>query len=103
MDVLTKHRATINFVDDVTTSKDEPWVVELQRKLAHIYIVWETVLCFTESEVRRLYRHFYHSSDERFMSLIKRTIPEEVSVSTRSTISAVRDACDICQRNAREL
>lgn len=97
-----KLSAKINFSDDVMNFKDGSWCVDQQRKLGHLYNVSKTDVCLTESEVRRLHRHFYHSRDERFIYFIKRAIPEEDIVSNRSTISKVREACNICHSNARE-
>lgn len=102
LDVLTQLRATIDFAEDVLSSKEGSWSLQLQRKLGHLYIVWDHEVCFTESEVQRLHKHFYHPTDDRLMALIRRAKPGEDTAETRSTVEKIRRACGICQRNAQE-
>lgn len=102
LDVLTEVRVTIDFTDDILSSNNGQWSILLRRKLGHLYVVWDDDICFTETEVRRLHRHFYHPSDTKLMALIERAKPEEANARTKSAVTKVRNVCAICHRNAQE-
>lgn len=101
-EVLTELRSVVDFADDVLAAKDGSWCIILRRKLGHLYVVREQDVCFTESELRRLHRHFYHPGDEKLTALIARAALDENTPEMRSTVERIRRACDTCQRNARE-
>lgn len=101
--MLTELRSVFEFANDLLSAKDGSWCVNQKRKLGHLYIVWESDICFTESEIRRLHKHFFHPSDAKLMGLIARALPDEETRQTRSTVEKVRLAFDGCQRNSREL
>lgn len=102
LDVLTSLRATIDFADDIVSAKDDSWSIKLRRKLGHLYIVWDDEICFMDTEVRRLHRHFHHPSDAKLMALIERANPDDATTETKTAVAKVRNACNVCQRNARE-
>lgn len=98
LDVLTHIRATIDFADDVLSSQDGQWSLNLRRKMGHLYVTWDDEVCFSEADVRRLHRHFYHPSDMKLMALIERATPEEAN--TETGFAVIRSGMRVQSANA---
>lgn len=102
LDVLSRLKVILNFEAFTMSSTQDKWSIPLTRKLGHAYIVWHESVLYTEAELRRMHRHFYHPATEKLHAVIKRAEPTESHPGMRETLDKIRSTCDTCQRNAGE-
>lgn len=74
------------------------WEFPLVRKLGHMYLTWPDEILYTQEELRKVHRHFYHPDSQRLFSVLRRANPEECSSQTLAELEDVEEECDICQR-----
>lgn len=61
LDQIADLKAVLDFEKDSIMSKSGGWRVSLVRKFGHVYIQNCSEILFSESELRRLHRHFAHA------------------------------------------
>lgn len=88
---LTQAKVAINFADYIMMATNGSWLVNHVREPGDLCVVWDRDVFFTEVKIRKLYRHFYHSSDETLMASICCASQKHYISDTRSTISRGRD------------
>lgn len=57
------------------SSNIEGWDARLMNRRGHAYFEWKLEVLFTQSELVRLQRHFYHPNPDSLYSLMKRGAP----------------------------
>lgn len=102
LDVLQKLKLLINFEDGTLHSPRDHWRVQLVQKFGHLYVEWPMEIYYTEQELRRIHRHFYHPSTSKLQALIQKGAPKHNLPDLAKTLDHVRDTCDTCQRLAKE-
>lgn len=100
LDLLTKFKIIIDFDGNIIRSKLDCWVLPIVRKLGHAYVEWEISAFYTETELRRLQRHFYHPQTERLFALIKGADPTREVSEIHVDLERIKATCDVCQREA---
>lgn len=100
LDTLTKLKAILDLDQDTLSSKVGSWKLPLRRKLGHVYLEWPISIFYTELELRRAHKHFYHPSTEKLLNVLHRADPGAIHSRVRSTLNKIRDTCDVCQRLA---
>lgn len=102
LDAFTQLKATVDYADDLMASKNVFWCVNHERKLWHLYVIWDGEIFLTEPEVRKLHSHIYHPSGDKLKALINCKASSHEIWENRTAVSKVRSACDICIRNRQE-
>jgi len=76
--------------------------VPVVRKYGHIYLEWGSDILYTFSELQRIHKHFYHAKPERLYALMRQSKDKEATSGTLRQLEKVAEACDVCQRLAKE-
>lgn len=100
LDVLTKFKIILDFDKDMIRSKCDGWAAPIVRKFGHAYLEWLPSILYTEAELRRVHRHFFHPSTERLAAVIKRSDPSAMSPQVIADLDKIKSTCDVCQREA---
>lgn len=102
LDVLERLKIVLYFNDYSMSSIAEDWTVPLIMKNGHAYVVWCSKILYSEAELRKMHRHFYHPSTDKLYAVIKRAEPATTNTGMYDLLENVRDTCDKFQRNAAE-
>lgn len=100
LDALTKFKVILNFGDDTAQSKCDGWKLKMVRKLGHVYIEWPPSILYTETELRRIHRHFYHPRVDKLFAVMKRADPKLVATDVYKDLEKIQSTCDVCQRES---
>ena len=77
LDTMKRFKLVLDTDNQRLSSKSEGWDVPLMSKRGHLYYEWKPEILFTQSELVRIHKHFYHPKSERLYSLMKRGVPEK--------------------------
>lgn len=97
---MTDLKVILTFEKDILTSKSDGWSLLLIRKLERVYIEWHPRLFYSESELRKIHRHFFHPHLDRLFAVLKRADAESVSPKVFLDTLKIQSTCDVCQRSA---
>lgn len=100
LNLLTKFKILIDIDENIIRSKLDCWVLPIVRKLGHAYVDFEISAFYSETELRRLLRQFYHPQAEHLIALIKRTNRTFAVPKIHVDLKQIRATCDVCQREA---
>lgn len=100
LDVLCQLELIVKFKDGTLLTKYNDWHAKVVHKMGHLYVEWPPSVYYTETELRRIHRHFFHPSTEKLMGLIRHGAKEYVTPHLRGQLDQVRNSCDTCQRLA---
>ena len=50
---------------------DPRWAAPVRQKLGHLYYEWERDIHYTDAELRKIHRQFYHPLSDRFLFIMK--------------------------------
>lgn len=100
LDIMTRYGMILDAEHLTLSSGPDGWTLPLRRKHGHLYLEWEARILFTESELRRVHRHFYHPKPERLYAVIKRSDPSKASASLMEDLKKIESTCDTCQRES---
>lgn len=100
LDALTQFEVILNFGENTVVSKCDGWSLPLKRKLGHVYIEWVPSILYTERELRRVHRNFYHPQPDKLYALLKRAHPDTTNPGTLAELEKIQSTCDVCQREA---
>lgn len=79
------------------------WEVPLTHRLGHLYICNDDKnmeMLYTEEELRKVHKHFFHPKSERLYAVLKRGDPESVTTEDLKCLEKLAKKCDVCQRYA---
>lgn len=99
LDIMKYLKIIINFADSTLQSSDGKWKAPLVFKYGHMYLEWPSDILYTENELKRIHRHFYHPSTEKLWAVIRRANNNELEPEVFNTLKRIRNTCDTCQRN----
>ncbi len=102
LDVLVKYKLLIDNVDNLLICKDPEWSSPTVRKFGHVYYVWDYDVMYTEQELRRIHRHFYHPQPDRIFNLMQRACDSNATPDTLGALEKLTRSCDICQRMSEQ-
>lgn len=102
LDVLRRLKVILDFDKFTMTSTKGHWSVQLKRKLRHAYVEWADNILYTETELRKMHRHFYHPSTDKLFKMIKRAEPTNEHPGMHEVLEKIKETCDTCQRNGNE-
>lgn len=54
---------------------------------------------YTEAELRKIHRHFYHPSTDKLYALLKGPDGDKIDSDVKRTLEKVQRTCDTCQRH----
>eukprot|EP00171_Calliarthron_tuberculosum_P000524 IDg524t1 len=100
LDVLDKYKLFVDTVENKIVCKNPKWEAPLKRARGHVYYTWNIDIMYTEYQLRRIHRHFYHPQPERIFNIMKRADGSRATLETLSTLKKITRECDICQRVA---
>lgn len=100
LDVMDKYKLIADNVDNKLICKKNDWNGGLTRKYGQIYYEWQYGVMYTELELKRIHRHFYHAHPELIYSLMKRAEDINLKEDTRKLLEKESKECEICQRIA---
>lgn len=101
LDVLKRLDIIIKFSNGTLQSENDDWVLNLKHKMGHLYVEWPPTVFYTEQELRRIHRHFYHPSTDKLANLIRRGAKDHDKPGLRRDLDHIRETCEICQRLAK--
>eukprot|EP00171_Calliarthron_tuberculosum_P002180 IDg2180t1 len=87
-----------NTVDNSLLCRDPVWSAPLVRKLGHVYYEWQYEVMYTEAELTKIHRHFYHPQPLRVFSILKRSQDSKATPQTLAILEKISRSCDVCQR-----
>lgn len=67
---LQKIKLLVNFENSTLLRPCKNWRVDLANKMGHMYDEWPPTIYYTETELQKIHRYFYHPSTDRFVNLI---------------------------------
>ena len=102
LDMLKAFKMVIDAEHFILSSRLQGWEVQLTEKLGHLYYEWGAAVMFTEAELQKTHRHFFHPQSERLYAVMKRADPETTSPTVLSDLERIAATCDICQRAAQK-
>ncbi len=74
------------------------WSMPLERKFGHLNLCWGAKeVMYTNFELVKLHKHFYHHSSGKLYEVIKRERPNEADESTRKLLEDITRSCETCQ------
>ena len=71
-------------------------------KHGHLFYEWERSVLYTDTELRRIHRHFYHPQPERIFNLMKRSNDPEATPETYKQLMEITQNCEVYQRLAEQ-
>jgi hypothetical protein len=82
----------------------EGWSLPLTRFGGHIYLDWSELhnIIFSESQLEKLHRQFYHPSADKLYNLINVARPDQVNDETRNILQEITSTCHPRQIMARK-
>lgn len=95
LDVLKRLKVILDFSEFTMSSTSEDWTVPLARKLGHAYIEWTDNILYTENELMKIHRHFYHPSTDKLYAIIKLAEPLTTNTGIYETLDKIRNSCDV--------
>lgn len=101
LDVLRKLKLIVSFENGSIQSPKGDWSINLVQKFGHLYIEWPPSVYYTEAELRRIHRHFYHPSTDKLLALINRSTNKHYKPGLRNDLNRIKKTCDTCQRLER--
>lgn len=99
LDVMQELKLVIDLSENTLYSPVNGKEVPLVSKRGHIYLEWPPSIFYTEAELRKIHRHFYHPSSEKLYALLKKAGGDEVDSDVKRTLEKVQRTCDTCQRH----
>ena len=57
---LNEHKLYINNIEEVSVRVEPKWSHPITRKSAHLFYEWTKDVFYTDNELKRIHRHFYH-------------------------------------------
>ena len=101
LDILDRESLVPNNVINELQSHVQGWSIPIIRKLGHLYIAWgEDEILFTQSELRKLHRHFHHPSGTKLLNLIRRSGLADVDEKMKKMLSDISKSCNTCQKHS---
>lgn len=70
--------------------------------MRHLYAEWSPSVYYTQTELRRIHRHFHYPNTGKLLNLIHRRVKQQATAGLRSQLAHVLGTCVICQSLARE-
>lgn len=71
-------------------------------KFGHMYIESWSEILFSESELRRLHRHFAQAHPDKVLPVLKRADRSSITHEIYATMENIYQNCDVCQRESAE-
>lgn len=99
---MDKLKIILDFGNYTMTSFAENWTLPLTKKYGHAYIEWANEILYTEKELRKKHRHFFHPTTDKMYAVLKRADPTTTNYIIYDVLDEVRKTCDVCQMNAAE-
>ena len=65
LDTPDEHKLYINNVENVLVSTDPSYEHPITKKFRHLFSEWDDDVLYTDSELRCIYRHFYHTHQDK--------------------------------------
>lgn len=81
-------------------SKANGWAVPMIRKGRHAYFEWPVYVRCTETELRKVHRHFNHPEPHRILAVIKRGVPDKATAQDLEPVEKISRSCHVCQCHA---
>jgi len=102
LDMLDEFGIMVDNVDNVLHCKKENWKAPLVRKFGHIFYEWDClpgkhVILYTERELVKLHRNFFHPSATKLFEILKKANPTETKTETLKVLKNISKACATCQ------
>eukprot|EP00171_Calliarthron_tuberculosum_P021509 IDg21509t1 len=98
LDLMDKYKLYIDNVSNMLVCKAPQWSHPVTRKFGHVYYEWTYETMYSEKELRRIHRHFYHPHPERLYSLVHRAGDSNATPETMEMLKNLTASCDVCQR-----
>lgn len=86
LDVLTKLDIVIKFSSATIESERDDWVLKLIQKMGHLYVEWSPTVYYSEQELRRIHRHFFHPITDKLVNVIHRGAKEHANQGLRKNL-----------------
>lgn len=96
LDTMTKNGMVLDTKRQTLSSNSDGWKVSLVRKRGHLYYDWEIRVLFTEAELRKVHKHFFHPKPEKLYALIRRADPATASPKALQDLEGIDAKCDPC-------
>ncbi len=100
LDILDKHKLYVNNVENILVCVSPKWILQLTRKHGHIFYEWSNEILYTERELIRIHRHFYHPHPDNVFNLMKRANDPHSNSETLKKFETVFQKCESFQRPA---
>ena len=100
LDSMTKYGMVLDIHARTLSSKLDGWEVPLIRKRGHFYYEWDFRILFTEAELRKVHKHFFHPKPEKLYALMKRADPSATASQVLKDLENIDATCDPCRRFA---
>jgi hypothetical protein len=98
MDFLDRHAVVLDVTKNTILHTSTGSCQSLTRKHGHLYIEWQSEMMFTQHELQKLHKSFFHPSVDKLMNLFKRAQIQDLPSNTRATLEDIARHCDTCQR-----
>lgn len=100
---MDRMQVSLNKVRNILIQEDNGLSAPIKRQYGHPFVRWQPTIhaCFTEPELRRLYRRFGHPHSTKlhdFNKLLRHTDLKDVSPATLQTLQDIERHCLHCQR-----
>ena len=65
LDKLDQYKCYVNNVENIMVCVQPRWQHSITRKLGHLFYGWFINVLYTDNELRRINRHFYHPKSDK--------------------------------------
>eukprot|EP00171_Calliarthron_tuberculosum_P002098 IDg2098t1 len=96
--MINKFNLFVDTVRNELVCTNPLWKAPMTRKLGHVYYDWDYSMLYSEQQLRRIHRHFYHPQPDRIFNLIKRASEAKANPETLKLLDKISRECDVCQR-----
>ena len=98
LDKLDEYKMYVNNVENILVCTEPEHKHPITRKLGHLWYEWTKDVFYTDAEIKRIYRHFYHPQPEKVYNFLQKSEDPDATPDTFKQLQDITQSSDICQR-----
>jgi len=99
LDYMDKEKLLADNLKNMLICEENGWTLPITRRKGHMFVEWNIQkILFTNMELHRMHRNFFHPSARKLFNVLKRAYPYSCNSETLKQLEAISKNCTRCQQ-----